>query len=116
MILLEINNLQSLNKEITKKFNNIIDNVWLKENIKIIKKTFEIRTDKYHNFTYYNIYLLLITILKNLFDTKLFIKKEIQINKVKHIYHILDENVLLEHKSIIKKFNNSNSFNDIDFI
>lgn len=116
MILLEINNLQSLNKEITKKFNNIIDNVWLKENIKIIKKTFEIRTDKYHNFIYYNIYLLLITILKNLFDTKLFIKKEIQINKVKHIYHILDENVLLEHKSIIKKFNNNHLFNDIDFI
>ena len=86
MLLLEINNLQLLNKELTKKFKNIMDNEWLKEN-------------KYQDFTYYNIYLLLITILKNLFDINLFINKEIQINKVKHIYHILDENVLLEHTS-----------------
>jgi len=56
----------------------------------------------------------LITILKNLFDIKLFIRKETQINKVKHIYYILDENVLLEHKTIINKLNNSNMF--VDFI
>ena len=113
MILLEINNLQSLNKDLTKNFKNNIDNEWLKENIEIIKKTFEIRTNKYHDFIYYNIYLLLITILKKLFDINLFIKKQIQINKVKHIYHILDENVLLEHTSIMKKINNSYLFNDI---
>jgi hypothetical protein len=95
-----VDNLQLLNKELTKKFKNIMDNEWLKEN-------------KYQDFTYYNIYLLLITILKNLFDINLFIKKEIQINKVKHIYHILDENVLLEHTSIMKKFNNSYLFNDL---
>ena len=33
------------------------------------------------------------------------------INKVKHIYHISDENVLLEHTTIMKKFNNSYLFN-----
>ena len=42
MSLLEINNLQLLNKELTKKFKNIMDNEWLKENIEIIKKIFEI--------------------------------------------------------------------------
>ena len=52
--------------------------------------------------------------LKNLFDIKLFIRKETQINKVKHIYYILDENVLLEHKTIINKLNNSDMF--VDFI
>jgi hypothetical protein len=105
MILLEIDNLTLLNKSITNNFNNIIENEWLKENIYIIKKKFDIRTEKYNNFRYYNIYLLLITILKNLFDVNLFIRKEVQINKVKHIYHILDENVLLEHTTIMEKIN-----------
>jgi hypothetical protein len=113
MLLLEIDNLQLLNKELTKKFKNIINNEWLKENIAIIKKTFDIRTNKYNDLSYYNIYLLLITILKNLFDINLFIKKEMQINKNKHIYYMLDENVLLEHVSMIKKFNNSYLFNDL---
>jgi hypothetical protein len=112
MTLLEIDDLQSLNKDLTKKFKNIINNEWLKENLDVIKKTFEIRTNKYCDFTYYNIYLLLITILKNLFDINLFTKKEIQMNKVKHIYHILDKNILLEHTSIIKKFNDSHLFNE----
>ena len=40
--------------------------------------------------------------------------KEAQINKVKHIYYFLDENVLLEHRTIINKLNNSDMF--IDFI
>jgi len=114
MKLLMIEDIQKLNKELTKNFNNIIDDEWIKDNINIIKKTFDIRTKKYNDFTYYNIYLLLITILKNLFDIKLFIRKETQINKVKHIYYILDENVLLEHKTIINKLNNSDMF--VDFI
>jgi hypothetical protein len=84
MKLLMIEDIQKLNKDLTKNFNNIIDDEWIKDNINIIKKTFDIRTKKYNDFIYYNIYLLLITILKNLFDIKLFIRKEIQINKVKH--------------------------------
>ena len=52
-----------LNKDLTKNFNNIIDDEWIKDNINIIKKTFNIRTNKYNDLTYY-IYLLMITILK----------------------------------------------------
>ena len=114
MKILMIDDLHKLNKNLTKNFNNIIYDEWIKDNINTIKKTFDIRTNKYNNFTYYNIYLLLITILKNFFDIRLFIRKEIQINKVKHIYHILNENVLSEHISIINKLNNSDIF--IDFI
>ena len=110
MSLLEIDNLTSLNKGITNNFNNIIDDRWIKENIYIIKKIFDIRTEKYNNFKYYNIYLLLITLLKNLFDVNLFIRKVVKINKVKHIYHILDENVLLEHTTIMEKINYNNLF------
>ena len=40
--------------------------------------------------------------------------KEAQIKKIKYIYYILDENILLEHKTIINKFNNSDIF--VDFI
>ena len=111
MSLLEIDNLVSLNKDITNNFKNIIDDRWIKENIYIIKKIFDIRTEKYNNFKYYNIYLLLITLLKNLFDVNLFIRKVVKINKVKHIYHILDENVLLEHTTIMEKINYNNLFN-----
>jgi hypothetical protein len=114
MKILMIDDLHKLNKNLTKNFNNIIYDEWIKDNINTIKKTFDIRTNKYNDFTYYNIYLLLITILKNFFDIRLFIRKEIQINKVKHIYHILNENVLSEYISIINKLNNSDIF--IDFI
>ena len=66
-----------LSAKITKKFEKVIENKWLTENIEVIKRTFEIRTNKYDKFVYYNIYTLLITILKNLFDINLFMKKEI---------------------------------------
>lgn len=82
MNLLEISTLKDLSKDITNKFNAKITNEWLTENIKIIKKTFEIRAKKYDNFNYYNMYMLLIAILKNLFDINLFIRKECQINKI----------------------------------
>lgn len=75
MIVLDIHNINKLSKDITKNFNNTINNNWLNENIETIKKTFDIRTKKYNDLTYYNIYLLMITILKNLFDIKLFEKR-----------------------------------------
>ena len=103
MDVLKISKLELLNKSITSNFNIIIDNKWLKDNINMIKKTFDIRTDKYDNFDYYNIYLLLITILKQLFDSDLFIRKIIVINKIRHIYHVIDNKILTEHIIIIKQ-------------
>ena len=111
MNVLDIHNINKLSKDITKNFNNTINNNWLNENIETIKKTFDIRTKKYNDLTYYNIYLLMITILKNLFDIKLFMRKETQINKVKHIYYIIDDMILNNHKSIITKL-----CSHIDFI
>jgi hypothetical protein len=108
MNILNISKLEDLTKDITKNFNNIIKNEWLDENIDIIKKTFDIRTKKYNNFNYYNIYLMIITILKNLFDTNLFIRKECQINKIKYIYYIFNDIVLFNHLSVIKQLNKYN--------
>lgn len=73
MNILNIKQLEDLTKQITTNFNNIIKNNWLDENIDIIKKTFDIRTKKYNNFSYYNIYLLLITVLKSIFIIHLII-------------------------------------------
>jgi hypothetical protein len=101
MKILGINSLDDLNKDIIKKFNNQINNVWLKENLGVIKKTFDIRTKKYDDLQYYNVYLLTITILKNLFDVNLFIKKDIIKNKNRYICYILNDKILLNHNQII---------------
>ena len=107
MNLLEIGNLESLNKELVKHFNKNIDSQWLKENISTIKKTFDIRTKKYDtDTTYYNIYILLTTILKNLFDNDLFIRKDFQIKKEKFVFYYLADKKLQEHLDLIKRFNN----------
>ena len=113
MNLLEISTLEDLSKNITNKFNDQIINEWLTENIKIIKKTFEIRAKKYDNFDYYNMYMLLITILKNLFDINLFIRKECQINKIKYVYYLFNNNILMNHVTIINQLNN---YNDVLFL
>lgn len=105
MKVLEINRLEELTKDITKNFSNKIENKWLTENIKIIIKTFDIRTTKYNDFTYYNIYLLLITILKNLFDNDLFIKHEIKIKQHKYKLNTIDKKLLEEHNNIMNRMN-----------
>ena len=109
---LNINELSNMTKELTKNFGQIIENKWLNENISIIKKTFEIRTDKYDTFTYYNIYILLITILKNLFDGDLFVSKQIKLNKIVYWVYELNTNILNQHKSIIQKINDIIEFID----
>jgi hypothetical protein len=110
MDILKISNLDLLNKSITSNFNIIIDNKWLKDNIDMIKKTFDIRTDKYDDFNYYNIYLLLITILKQLFDADLFIRKITEKKKCKYAYYIIDNKILTEHINIIKQFDKALPF------
>lgn len=36
----------------------MIENKWLTDNIEMIKQTFEIKTNKYNDFVYYNIYVI----------------------------------------------------------
>jgi hypothetical protein len=101
-----------MTKELTKIFGQIIENKWLDENISIIKKTFEIRTKKYYTFTYYNIYILLITILKNLFYGELLIGKQIKLNKIVYRVYELNTNILNQYKYIINKLNELIEFID----
>ena len=65
---------------------------------KIIKLTLDKLKSQSNN---YNEWLIISFCLKDLFDIKIFIRKGTQINKVKHIYYIL------EHKTFINKLNNS---------
>ena len=103
MNVLGINSLDDLTKEVSKKFNTDIKNEWLDENFDVVKKTFDIRTNKYNDFNYYNIYLLLITILKNLFDNRLFVSKKYILNKKEFYYYFINNDNLNNHINIIKK-------------
>jgi hypothetical protein len=114
MNLLEINNLESLNKNVSKHFTRNIENEWLYNNIITIKKTFDIRTIKYDTFTYYNIYTLFITILKSLFDNNLFTGIKIQLKNIKYVYYEFNKQIFNEHKLLIKKFDDN--WNNLDFI
>ena len=108
LYVLDIYKIDNLSKDVTKHFkdDSKVDNTWLSENIDTIKKTFEIRTNKYDDLSYYNIYLLLVTILKNLFDEKIFIQKRIKINKkIVYCYEINTE-VLEQHINSIKNIDN----------
>jgi len=114
MNLLGIQNLNSLDKSISNKFTKTITNEWLTTNITTIKKTFDIRTVKYEDFNYHNIYLLLITIFKNLFDNNLFIRRTIKKKYIQYIWYEIDTKNLNDHLNLIIKFNNN--WNIVDFL
>jgi hypothetical protein len=107
LYVLDIFKIEKLSKDVTKHFkDDKVDNTWLSENIDTIKKTFEIRTNKYDDLSYYNIYLLLITILKSLFDDNIFIQKRIQTNNNKYNYYEINKELLEQHINSIKNIDN----------
>lgn len=107
LYVLDIYKIEKLSKDVTKHFkDDKVDSTWLSENIDTIKKTFEIRTNKYDDLSYYNIYLLLITILKNLFDEKILIQKRIQIDNNKYNYYEINKEILEQHINSIKNIDN----------
>lgn len=101
--ILSINTINELNKNVISNFTTKINNDWLNENLVTIKKLFEIRTSKYDTMEYYKIYLLLITILKNLFDDNLFVKKEIRYKNIRYYYYELNKDIFDKHENIINK-------------
>lgn len=86
--ILDISNLDNINKDLTKKFTNHINDIWLDNNLNNIKKTFRKRTNKYDSKQYYCVYLLTITIIKNLFGSDIIDKKRIEKNKKQFFYYI----------------------------
>jgi hypothetical protein len=82
----------------------------LNDNIFLIKKLFNIRTNKYNDINYYNIYLLFITIFKNLFDNNLLCTKIKKINKKNFQYFIFNNEIMNNHLNIINIIND-NIFN-----
>ena len=102
MKVLGILKLEDLNKDVCKRFGEIIkDDEWLEENFNYIKKSFRIRTNKYDNKEYYQIYLLMITVMKQLFGSGIVKKTETRISNDKVFYYI---------------YNNIYEQSDIDFI
>ena len=98
---LNINNFNELNRDIIiNNTSTIIKNTWINDNLDYIKRILEIRTNKYDSFEYYHIYLLFITIIKNLFDIDLFICNKIQSNRIHYNYYTLN-NVLMNKYNML---------------
>ena len=89
--ILEIYKLENLNKNIAKNFvdKNKINNKWLDDNFKNIKNLFYIRGKRYNSLEYYDIYIMTIRIIKNLFGNNIISEKRILIDKIRYCYYIL---------------------------
>lgn len=49
---------------------------------------------------------MLITILKSLFDEKIFIQKRIKINKIEYYYYMINKEIFDQHINSIKNIDN----------
>lgn len=85
--------LEDLTKDVCKKFKEVVKDEWLDNNFNYIKKTFRKSTKKYDNKEYYNIYLLMITIMKQLLGSN--IVKKCKYSK-EQIYYFTYVNVYIE--------------------
>ena len=108
MGILNIDGLEGLNKGVVDRFDGVVNNKWLKDNLESIKGIFDFHTDKYDDFNYYNIYLLLINILKNLFDVNLLTRIQLRKSKNRYIYYTINNNIFNNHNNIINKINLEN--------
>ena len=75
--ILNIFPLENLTIDISNKFNSVIDNQWLNDNLMTIIKTFRFSENKYNTNNYYKLYQMYISMLKQLFDEELLISKRI---------------------------------------
>ncbi len=104
---LNINNFNELNKDIiSKNTSTIIENTWINDNLDYVKRILEIRTNKYDNFEYYNIYLLFITVIKNLFDIDLFLVQMKQINKNEYCIYSLNNKLMNKYNQFFDTIDN----------
>ena len=95
---LGIMRLEDLTKDVCKRFKEVVKDEWLDNNFGYIKKSFRIRTKKYDNKKNYDIYLLMITIMKQLIGSD--IVKKYKYSK-EQIYYFTYVNVYIE---IISEF------------
>jgi hypothetical protein len=116
MQILEIEKFENLTKDLTDNFQSDLEGEnlnKLKKIINSIKFTFNIRTKKYDDFSYYNIYLLCVTLLRQLFDVNMFKRKIIRIENKKYAYYDFKEEIYKNHIKIIEINNKNNLIYDI---
>ena len=96
---LGMNSIADYTKKISKRFLEKIDSEWISENSYIILKTFNLRASKKYEdmSSYYTIYLLSITVFKNLFDDDLIIRDKVQIKKMEYFYYNYNNNDYIDH-------------------
>ena len=114
MNLLQLDNLQSLDEEISKYFSTTIKDEWFEKNVKAIKKTFDIRGVKYESLNFYNTYTLLIAMFRSLFDQNLFTKQFVWFDKVQYNCFTLNDSLFTEYTEITDRFDKK--YSEVDFI
>ena len=102
---LKITDFNNHKKTIKPNIDNIIEDEWLISNMKNIKRIFDIRTNKYDSCKYYKIYLLWITIIKNLFDNNLFVQKKCKKKNFSYITYFCNPDIINKYNMFFDKFN-----------
>lgn len=80
--------IQDVNKNVCKNFGSKINDEWLNENFEYIKKTFRILGTKYNKNDYYKIYIMMITIMKQLFGNDIVKNCRLKENNINYRHYI----------------------------
>ena len=95
--------------------NTIVKSEWMNANIINIKNMFDIRGE-YKDTNFYTLYLLMATIIKQLFGSDILICERVYyINKVINIYN-LNNQVINEHNNLINILDNNKFKYDISLL
>ena len=85
---------------ILNKMNTIVKSEWINANLINIKSMFDIRGE-YKDKNYYTLYLLMATIIKQLFGTDILTYERIYFNQDKYYIYNLNNEVIKEHHILI---------------
>ena len=100
---------------ILNKMNTIVKSEWINANLINIKNMFDIRGE-YKDKNYYTLYLLMATIIKQLFGSDILISEQIYFNKDKYYIYNLNNQVINEHNILINILDNNKFKYDISLL
>ena len=100
---------------ILNKMNTIVKSEWINANLINIKNMFDIRGE-YKDKNYYTLYLLMATIIKQLFGSDILICERILIKNDRYIIYNLNNQVINEHNILMNILDNNKFKYDISLL
>lgn len=92
---------------ILNKMNTIVKSEWINANLNNVKNMFEIRGE-YKDKNYYTLYLLMATIIKQLFGSDILTYEQIYFKNDRYYIYNLNNDVINEHNKLINILDNNN--------